>query len=96
MPRVRVPHAFLRRGIYRVIQSRGITLYIHVEDFEEDVENPVEPYIVRNPGVLRSEIMVSWGTAVLLEDELVMYTGEARHGVCLCGSRAGMGSMLDM
>ena len=36
-------------------------MYIHVEDFEEDVRNPVEPYIVRNPGVLRSEIMVSWG-----------------------------------
>ena len=71
-------------------------MYIHVEDFEEDVKNPVEPYIVRNPGVLRSEIMVSWGTAVLLDDELVMYTGEAHHGVCLYGSRAGMGSTLDM
>jgi hypothetical protein len=36
---------------------------------------------------------VSWGAArVLFDDEIVMYTGEAHHGVCLCGSRAGMGS----
>jgi hypothetical protein len=71
-------------------------LYIHVEDFEKDVENPLEPYIVRNPGLLTTEIMVSWGTALLLDDELVMYTGEARDGVCLCGSRAGLGSTFDM
>jgi hypothetical protein len=71
-------------------------LYIHVEDFKEDEENPLEPYIVRNPGLLITEIMVSWGTALLLDDELVMYTGEAHDGVCLCGSRAGLGSTFDM
>jgi hypothetical protein len=67
-------------------------VYIHVEDFVDDPEvDPVAEYSARNPTIPLNEIDVSWGTSMLWDDQIVMYTGEAHHGVCLCGSRAGMG-----
>ena len=89
----RAPHAVGPRGIYRVIRSRDITVYIHVEDFVEDSSvHPGQLYSARHPEIPISTIFVSWGTAVLLDNERLMYTGEVNNGVCLCGSRAGLGS----
>jgi hypothetical protein len=84
------------RGIYRIIRSGGIIVYFHAEDFVEDPEvEPIALYSARNPTIPLNDIDVSLGTAVLCDDEIVMYTGEAHHGVCLCGSRAGMGRYYD-
>jgi hypothetical protein len=68
-------------------------VYIYVEDFVEDPEvNAGALYSARNPKIPIHEILVSWGARVLFDDDIVMYTGEAHRGVCLCGSRGCMGS----
>ena len=63
-----------------------------MEDFEDDPLLDIGlDYHRRHLEVPAQEIFVSWGTANLLDDEIVVYTGEAHGGVLVCGSRAGLG-----
>jgi hypothetical protein len=79
------------RGVYRVVFSGDIRFFIHVEDFEPGTPNPGEDWHLRNLHVPMSEMFVSWGTACLWDDDIVIYTGEERGGVLMCGSRLGLG-----
>jgi hypothetical protein len=77
--------------VYRVIFSGGIRFFIHVADFPADALDPGTAWHRLNPGVQLEEIFVSGGTAPLWDDDMVIYTGEARGGVLVCGSRASLG-----
>jgi hypothetical protein len=83
------------RGVYRVIFSGGIRIFIHVEDYEPGTPNPGLSWHLRNAHVPESEVFVSGGTAVLWDDDIVIYTGEEHGGVLVCGSRAGLGGRDD-
>jgi hypothetical protein len=79
------------RGVYRVVCSGDIRFFVHVEDFDEGTTDPGEDFRLRNLHIPMSEVFVSGGSAPLWDDDIVIYTGEQRGGVLMCGSRLGLG-----
>jgi hypothetical protein len=74
-----------------VIFSGGIRFFIHVSDFPPQAVDPGTDWHRLNPGVLSEESVVSYGAVPMWDDDIVIYTGEERGGVLVCGSRAGLG-----
>ena len=80
-PPVRLDRSkYLDKGVYRRICSRGLIIYIHVEDFEGD--HLSENLSAQLRGLPADEVFISGGSAYLLDNEIVHDSGSRRftHG----------------